>query len=109
MIGHEHPVVQNIRTMVELEQKAQDERTPLDRLTDTVARVAGGTPFIVFHAAWFAGWIVLNGTRLAFDPFPYSLLNLVVALEAVLLTSVVLMTQNHMTHCGKTPEFWRAS
>jgi uncharacterized membrane protein len=95
--GHEHPVVQNIRAMVELDRKALDGRTPLDRLTDTVARVAGSTPFIVLHAVWFVGWVVFNSTRFAFDPFPYSLLNLVVALEAVLLTSVVLMTQNHMT------------
>ena len=83
--------------MVELERKALDERTPLDRLTDAAARVAGSTPFIVLHALWFTAWIVLNTTRVAFDSFPYSLLNLVVALEAVFLTSVVLMTQNHMT------------
>jgi uncharacterized membrane protein len=95
--GPEHPVVHNIRAMVELEQKALDDRTPIDRLTDTVARVAGSTPFIVLHAIWFAAWIVLNVTRFAFDAFPYSLLNLIVALEAVFLTSVVLMTQNHMT------------
>jgi len=93
---HEHPVVQNIRAMVELEQKALDDRTALDRLTDAVARVAGSTPFIVLHAIWFTAWIVLNVTRVPFDPLPFSLLNLVVALEAVFLTSVVLMTQNHM-------------
>jgi uncharacterized membrane protein len=83
--------------MVELEQKALDDRTPIDRLTGAVARVAGGRTFIVLHAIWFAAWIVLSTTRFAFDPFPYSLLNLVVALEAVFLASVVLMTQNHMT------------
>ena len=83
--------------MVELAREARDERSALDRLTDTVARIAGSTTFIVFHAVAFTAWIGLNATRVAFDPFPYSLLNLVVALEAVFLTSVVLMTQNHMT------------
>ncbi len=87
----------NIRAMVELAQRARDDRTGLDRLTDTVARIAGSTPFLVVHAVWFVTWIVLNATRLVFDAYPYSLLNLVVALEAVFLTSVVLMTQNHMT------------
>lgn len=95
--GHEHPIVHNIRAIADLEREALDDRGALDRLTDEVARVAGSTPFIVFHTIWFTSWVVLNSTRLAFDPFPYSLLNLVVALEAVLLTSVVLMTQNHMT------------
>jgi uncharacterized membrane protein len=83
--------------MVQLAQEAQDDRTPIARLTDGVARIAGSLGFIVFHAIWFAGWILVNSTLVAFDPFPYSLLNVVVALEAVFLTSVVLMNQNHMT------------
>jgi uncharacterized membrane protein len=83
--------------MVELAQKARDDRSALDRLTDGVARVAGSTPFLALHAIWFVSWVVFNATRFAFDPYPYSLLNLVVALEAVFLTSIVLMTQNHMT------------
>jgi uncharacterized membrane protein len=99
--AHEHPVVHNIRTMVELERKSKDDRTPIDRLTDAVGRVVGSTPFIVLHAIWFTAWIALNTTRFAFDPYPYSLLNLIVALEAVFLTSVVLMTQNHMTRLAE--------
>jgi uncharacterized membrane protein len=87
--------------MAELDQKALDDRTPLDRLTDTVARVAGSMPFIALHAAWFAVWILWNDARFAFDPYPYNLLNLVVALEAVFLTSVVLMTQNHMSRLAE--------
>lgn len=83
--------------MVELAQQARDDRTPIDRLTDAVARIAGSTAFIAAHAIWFTGWIVLNSTRLAFDPYPYGLLNVVVALEAVFLTSVVLLTQNNQT------------
>jgi uncharacterized membrane protein len=83
--------------MAELDRKALDDRRPIDQLTDAVAHIAGSMRFIVLHAVWFSAWIVLNTTRFAFDPFPYSLLNLVVALEAVFLTSVVLMTQNHMT------------
>jgi uncharacterized membrane protein len=94
---HEHPVVQNIQAIAELERKASDDRTAIDRLTEAVARISGSTPFIAIHAIWFATWIGFNSTRLAFDPRPYSLLNLIVALEAVFLTSVVLMTQNHMT------------
>ena len=83
--------------MGELAQEARNDRTPIGQVTDTVARVAGSVGFIAFHAIWFAAWIVINTTRLAFDPFPYSLLNAVVALEAVFLTSIVLMNQNDMT------------
>jgi uncharacterized membrane protein len=83
--------------MVGLARQARDDRTAIDRLTDTVARIAGSTAFIAAHAIWFAAWIVFNITRVAFDPFPFSLLNLIVALEAVFLTSVVLLTQNDQT------------
>jgi uncharacterized membrane protein len=93
----EDPVAHNIRAMVELAQEARDDRTGMGRMTDTIARTAGSVTFIAIHAVWFAGWITLNLTRFAFDPYPFSFLNLVVALEAVILTSVVLLTQNHMT------------
>ena len=83
--------------MVELAHQVRDDRTAIDRLTDTVACIAGSTAFIAAHAVWFAAWIVFNITRFAFDPFPFSLLNLIVALEAVFLTSVVLLTQNDQT------------
>jgi uncharacterized membrane protein len=83
--------------MVDLAQAARADRTAIGRLTDSVARVSGSVGFIAFHAIWFVVWILLNSTGFAFDPFPYSLLNVVVALEAVFLTSIVLMNQNHMT------------
>jgi len=97
----EDPVAKNIRTMVELAQEARADRTHMDRVTDTIARTAGSLTFIAIHAVWFAVWIVLNHTRFVFDPYPYFLLSLIVVLEAVLLTSVVLRTQNHMTQLAE--------
>jgi uncharacterized membrane protein len=94
----EHPIVHNIQAIAEMERDALDKRTPLDRLTAAVTRMAGSTTFIAAHGIWFVTWIVLNTTRHRFDAYPFSLLNLIVALEAVFLTSVVLMTQNRMAH-----------
>jgi uncharacterized membrane protein len=92
----EHPVVHNIQAMAELERNALDKRTLVDRVMAAVTRATGSTTFIAVHALWFTAWIALNTTRYAFDAYPFSLLNLIVALEAVFLTSVVLMTQNQM-------------
>lgn len=86
--------------MAELDRKAIDGRTFVGRLTSAVARAAGSVTFIAVHALFFV-WVAVNGTRFAFDPIPYNLLNLIVALEAVLLTSVVLLTQNHMTRLAE--------
>jgi uncharacterized membrane protein len=87
--------------MAELDRKVQDDRTAVDRLTGAIAKAAGSVTFILLHAAFFAAWMVFNATRFAFDPGPYSLLNLAVALEAVFLTSVVLLTQNNMARLAE--------
>jgi uncharacterized membrane protein len=47
---------------------------------------------------WFAGWIVANRLLARpFDPYPFNLLTMVVSLEAIILTSFVLMAQDRMT------------
>lgn len=72
-------------------------RTPVERAADALIRVAGSTPFLVLHVAWFAAWIAWNvgafGLR-PFDPFPFGLLTMVVSLEAIFLSIFVLISQN---------------
>jgi uncharacterized membrane protein len=87
----------NIRAIAELERAALHERTRLDRFTDAVTESAGSPAFIIVHAAWFTIWIGVNVARPSFDPYPYNLLTLAVSLEAIFLTSFVMMTQNRMT------------
>jgi uncharacterized membrane protein len=96
----EHPVGLNVQTIAKLEREALDQQTRFERGTAAITRVAGSIGFIAVHAVWFATWVVLNSTRYAFDAYPFSLLNLIVALEAIVLTSVVLMTQNQMAQAA---------
>src|SRR6185369_17907384 len=59
---------------------------------------AGTAAFLLGHVVCVATWITLNVTgRLTLDPYPFNLLMLAVSLEAIGLTTVVLMTQNRMT------------
>ena len=91
------PAARNIEAIAALERQAQLDRSRLERVTDAVTASAGSPYFIVGHAVWFGGWIALNLTREnPFDPFPFNLLSLVVALEAIFLGAAVLMTQNRM-------------
>jgi len=92
------PVLKNVQAIAELEREALHTRTRLDRFTDAITAAAGSLYFIVGHALWFTGWILWNTFGRAFDPFPFSLLNVLVSLEAIALTSFVLMTQNRITH-----------
>jgi uncharacterized membrane protein len=53
--------------------------------------------FVYVDIAWFGLWILLNTGQLrvpVFDPFPYGLLTMVVSLEAIFLSTFVLISQN---------------
>ena len=91
------PAARNIEAIAALERQALHERSRLDHFTDAVTAAVGNPIFVVAHAAWFGAWIALNLTRdRPFDPYPFNLLMLVVALEAIFLSAAVLMTQNRM-------------
>jgi len=92
------PATQNIAAIAALERAALHERSTIDRVTDAVTAAAGSALFLVIHAVWFSVWIAVNLTREPpFDPFPFTFLTLLVSLEAIVLTGMVLMTQNRMT------------
>jgi uncharacterized membrane protein len=58
------------------------------RLADRITAIAGSMPFVYFHAAFFALWM------LAFESNPWPTLTLTVSLEAIFLSTFVLISQN---------------
>ena len=60
-----------------------------ERIADQVTAFVGSWLCIVLHAIWFALWIVLH-----IEPFPYGLLTMVVSLEAIFLSTLVMISQN---------------
>ena len=86
---------QHVELIAKHEQEFLDRRTTRERLGDLTAGAAGSLTFVCIHVAGFALWIGLNlapGLR-HFDPSPFSLLSTIVALEAILLASFILMRQ----------------
>ena len=55
--------------------------------------------FVWVHVVWFGIWILINVMpRLPhIDPFPFTFLTLVVSLEAIFLSTFILISQNHDT------------
>jgi uncharacterized membrane protein len=91
------PEINNIQTIIDLERQSLGERTLTARLIDAVSSFVSRPLFIVIHLIWFGTWIGLNQGAQAFDPFPYSLLTLAIAIETIVLTGFVLMAQSRMT------------
>lgn len=90
----------NIRTIIHLAVKASNERNLQDRVADAVTAFSGRMIFVYVHIAWFSLWILLNTGWFGlpmFDPFPYGLLTMIVSLEAIFLSTFVLISQNRLS------------
>jgi len=75
-----------------------DDRSPGQRLADRVAEIGGSWGFIIGFAlaltVWM-GWNVLTkGLHLAFDPYPFIFLNLMLSMLAAIQAPVIMMSQN---------------
>lgn len=92
---------ENLELICRMEEKYLRERSFSERISDGIGAFAGSMPFILLHAAVFLGWILTNLKILpilpVFDPYPFMLLSLVVSLEAIFLSTFVLMKQNRMS------------
>jgi uncharacterized membrane protein len=70
-------------------------RRTQDQIADRITRFAGSMLFVYVHVFWFAAWIMVNEfTPKAFDPFPFGLLTMIVSLEAIFLSTFVMISQN---------------
>src|SRR5712671_794991 len=87
----------NVETVSKLEEAARGQRSRTDRLAEVIADFCGSMTFVWVHVIWFGGWIVFNllpGMK-HIDPFPFTFLTLVVSLEAIFLSTFILISQNH--------------
>ncbi len=86
----------NVATVTRLEEAAREQRTRTDRLAEKIASFCGSMTFVWANVIWFGSWILLNtipGTP-HIDPFPFTFLTLVVSLEAIFLSTFILISQN---------------
>ena len=71
-----------------------------NRIADRITELAGSMRFVYAHMIWFGVWIAVNVGLLGFlfgngfDPFPFGLLTMIVSLEAIFLSTFVMISQN---------------
>ncbi len=76
----------------------QKRRTLTDKMADGVNSFCGHMYFVYVHIVWFGWWIWHNVTVAeSFDPFPFGFLTLIVSLEAILLATFILISQNRQS------------
>ncbi len=80
-------------------EETEDKSSAIERAADWVTEFSGSIPFLVIHIVLFTVWIVLNVEPMAssvggFDPFPFGLLTMCVSLEAIILSVLVMLSQN---------------
>ncbi|HEY0754288.1 MAG TPA: DUF1003 domain-containing protein [Ktedonobacteraceae bacterium] len=87
--------------LIELKKAEYAEMSTSDKIADKITTFSGSMLYVGLHVIWFGGWIIFNlgwfGLR-PFDPFPFSLLTMIVSLEAIFLSSFVLISQNKQAH-----------
>lgn len=76
-----------------------EESTFGERLSDHVAAVGGSWAFIIAFGVILFGWMILNSQILgrlgmAFDPYPFIFLNLMLSTLAAIQAPIIMMSQN---------------
>jgi uncharacterized membrane protein len=60
-----------------------------NRIADQITKFAGSMLFVYIHVAWFGLWIALG-----VEDYPFGLLTMIVSLEAIFLSTFVMISQN---------------
>jgi uncharacterized membrane protein len=94
----------HIDSIVKQEEEELERRSSAERFADAVGVFAGSLVFVVLHLVLVLAWLLVNTGKIPpakpFDPYPFSLLGVIVAVEAVILSSFILMRQNRMMRRG---------
>jgi uncharacterized membrane protein len=68
------------------EERARDAQ---NKVADAITRFAGSMTFVYLHVIWFASWIIFG-----VEDYPFGLLTMIVSLEAIFLSTFVMISQN---------------
>jgi uncharacterized membrane protein len=80
-----------------------------EKLAERGTSFIGKPHFVVVHLIWFVAWVLINTGMFAlvrrFDTYPFGLLGIILAAEAIFITGFVLISQNRQNaHAMKRAE-----
>jgi uncharacterized membrane protein len=80
------PLQANPALMGQAEKRAASVQ---NRIADQITAFAGSMWFVYIHIIWFSCWIGFG-----VESYPYGLLTMIVSLEAIFLSTFVMISQN---------------
>ena len=72
-----------------MEQAKRRADSVQNRIADQITTFAGSMMFVYLHIIWFGSWIIFR-----VEHYPYGLLTMIVSLEAIFLSTFVMISQN---------------
>lgn len=72
-----------------LEHEKERAESLQNKIADSITTFAGSMMFVYIHLAWFAIWIIFR-----VEKYPFGLLTMIVSLEAIFLSTFVMISQN---------------
>ncbi len=72
-----------------LEHARKRAESAQNRVADRITTFAGSMAFVYIHIIWFGSWIAFG-----VEGYPYGLLTMIVSLEAIFLSTFVMISQN---------------
>ncbi|HEX4719463.1 MAG TPA: DUF1003 domain-containing protein [Thermoleophilaceae bacterium] len=86
VIPHKPPEPINPALIKHAEERASDVQ---NRIADRITAFSGSMTFVYLHIIWFASWIGFG-----VEKYPFGLLTMIVSLEAIFLSTFVMISQN---------------
>jgi uncharacterized membrane protein len=90
----------NIDALADVRQKLEEDKTRQEKLADAITAFTGSMAFLYVHALFFGAWILVNTRAIPglapFDPFPFVMLAMIASVEAIFLSTFVLISQKRM-------------
>ena len=91
-ISHKNDLMSRLRAERNpalLEHARKRAESVQNRIADKITDFAGSMAFVYLHILWFGSWIGFG-----VEKYPYGLLTMIVSLEAIFLSTFVLISQN---------------
>lgn len=96
-------VDRNIAALIARRKQHERARTWTERIADAIGGFAGSLASVYVHLAWFGTWVIINLGWTPLKPFDPSfvVLAMVASVEAIFLSTFVLMMQNRLANLAE--------